>query len=585
MTRLQSKIIILIVFLFNTYYSQQNIFYEITGNKVIDDKALLNILIDFNAPQEYEKAKKIISENIQRKYSDEGYFNAKVGYELNQVDSLKYQMRIFIRENSPTVIKNIEFTSGDSSIGNIDSNAFRFLIGKIFNRIEIEKAIYELLKNREQSGYPFASVEINNFYIYTDSSDGQSYCNLDLDIHQNEKSLIDKIKIEGNTKTKEYVIKRNIRINEGDEFNSNKINAIPEILNRMKYFDAVKPAQYYFDIEKKGVLKIEVKERTTNNFDGIIGYVPSGNKKEKGYFTGFLNLGFRNLFGTERMFLFKWQKDGRLSQELELNYIEPWVFDYPISVSLFLWQRKQDSSYVQRKYEVKMNFLANEEISFGLLLGYESTIPSSELTKTNVLNSNSSIMGIIFSYDTRDDILSPHKGLLFNTTYKYQNKKIHTGLENFSTKAKSNSYLQRIEFNTAYFLSPFNRQVIALSLHARELKGSLIEISDLYKLGGTFSLRGYLENQFLGNRLLWSNIEYRYLIERRSYVYVFFDEGYFFMQKEFLNRNHKLSGFRSGYGLGLNIETGIGILGVSFALSKGDTFTEGKIHFGIINEF
>jgi outer membrane protein insertion porin family len=40
-----------------------------------------------------------------------------------------------------------------------------------------------------------------------------------------------------------------------------------------------------------------------------------------------------------------------------------------------------------------------------------------------------------------------------------------------------------------------------------------------------------------------------------------------------------------GYGFGIKIETGIGVLGVSFALAKGDSFSDGKIHFGIVNEF
>ena len=36
---------------------------------------------------------------------------------------------------------------------------------------------------------------------------------------------------------------------------------------------------------------------------------------------------------------------------------------------------------------------------------------------------------------------------------------------------------------------------------------------------------------------------------------------------------------------GINLETGLGILGVSYALGKGNSLSEGKIHFGIINEF
>ena len=47
----------------------------------------------------------------------------------------------------------------------------------------------------------------------------------------------------------------------------------------------------------------------------------------------------------------------------------------------------------------------------------------------------------------------------------------------------------------------------------------------------------------------------------------------------------EISGFKIGYGLGMNFETALGVLSVSFALAKGDSFSDGKIHFGIINEF
>jgi len=47
----------------------------------------------------------------------------------------------------------------------------------------------------------------------------------------------------------------------------------------------------------------------------------------------------------------------------------------------------------------------------------------------------------------------------------------------------------------------------------------------------------------------------------------------------------KTEGFRIGYGVGFNLETSLGILRVSFALAKGEPFSEAKIHFGIVNEF
>jgi outer membrane protein insertion porin family len=131
----------------------------------------------------------------------------------------------------------------------------------------------------------------------------------------------------------------------------------------------------------------------------------------------------------------------------------------------------------------------------------------------------------------------------------------------------------------------FASQVFALSLHARELRGDQLEVSDLYRLGGTNSLRGYRENQFLANRLLWSNLELRQPFTRRSFGFIFFDSGYYLRDQDPEKNIERSSAIKLGYGLGLNIETGFGILSVSYALAKGDSFSQGKIHFGLVNEF
>jgi len=117
------------------------------------------------------------------------------------------------------------------------------------------------------------------------------------------------------------------------------------------------------------------------------------------------------------------------------------------------------------------------------------------------------------------------------------------------------------------------------------LRGPTFENSDLYRLGGTNSLRGYREGQFLGSRIFWSNLEYRALLTIRSYGFIFFDTGYYLRPGEPDRNIDKSEDFLYGYGLGLNLETALGVLRVSYALGKGDTFSDGKIHFGILNEF
>ena len=103
--------------------------------------------------------------------------------------------------------------------------------------------------------------------------------------------------------------------------------------------------------------------------------------------------------------------------------------------------------------------------------------------------------------------------------------------------------------------------------------------------GGTNTLRGYRELQFLGSRIAWTNLEYRQLLARRSYCFGFFDSGYYFLPENADLAIASSQHVKYGFGLGIRLETGIGNVGVSFALGQGDALSQGKIHFGLINEF
>jgi outer membrane protein insertion porin family len=193
--------------------------------------------------------------------------------------------------------------------------------------------------------------------------------------------------------------------------------------------------------------------------------------------------------------------------------------------------------------------------------------------------------GLNIKIDTRDDYYAPTEGILFNNSYKYSSKKILGPANYITADTKTDVSLQRFEFDFSIFRQIVSRQIAALSIHARELEGSEFEVSDLYFLGGTNSLRGYREQQFEGNRVAWSNLEYRYLLSRRTYALIFFDAGYYLRDADAVHNTPRVSSFLTGYGFGLSLETSLGVLGVSFALGKGDSFSQGKIHFGITNEF
>ena len=311
-----------------------------------------------------------------------------------------------------------------------------------------------------------------------------------------------------------------------------------------------------------------------------------GSNNKGGYVTGLVNVGFTNLFGTGRGASIRWQKLDRLSQELELKYLEPWLIGIPANLNLGYLQKKQDSTYIKTQFNFSLEYMTTDELSASAVVGLETVVPSDNGGSVfTVYNSSSVTTGISIKADTRDDPYAPQKGVYFLNTYTYSRKKI-SGPEQFLTAdVERNIILQRIKVDLGVYYSPVLKQVIALGLHGRELQGKTFEVSDLYLLGGTNSLRGYVENQFMGSRIIWANFEYRLLLTQRSFAFLFCDNGYYFRKAEPDKSILETSGYKTGYGVGMNIETGLGIMTVSYALAKGDTFSQGKIHFGLVNDF
>ncbi len=589
MTRRITKINFLALLLFlNLIYPQSIREVDIEGDDNFSRSEYLTWASIGSGSKYFEGFKDSVKNRIIGSLADRGFINSFVDSIKTQVspDTQFVDIEIFIEEGEPTYINSIYYLNVDSADSAIVDPFFSFQSGKILNKFELEQNIAETLDYFENNKFPFISIKISSINFFSDSVTGEHFADIILDIEKGHESKITKVEIVGNTKTKDYVIIRNLRLQKDEPYSQERIENIPKKLNRLRFFEPVPIPTFYFNSSDEGILQIKVKEKETNNFDGIIGYVPGAGDEEKGYFTGFVNITLRNIFGTERGAAIRWQQEDRFSQELELKYVEPWLFGFPFNLGVNLFQRKQDTTYVQRHIEGSLEFLATEEISAALTISSESTIPTeNEFSSFSVYNASILSTGVNFKIDSRDDVYAPTEGILFNNSYKFSRKKISGPVEYLTPQTLTNINLQRLELDFSFFYEVFFRQVAALGIHAREMRGPFFEVSDLYKLGGTNTLRGYREKQFIGNRIFWSNLEYRYLLTKRSFAFVFFDNGYYLRNEDAARQIERNESFKYGYGLGLSIETALGVLGVSYALGEGDTFSEGKIHFGLINEF
>lgn len=526
---------------------------------------------------------------IAEMYRNEGFY----GFRIDSVridhsdDSSTVRLMFYLYEGIQTTIHGIEFSGNNSFSSSQLLSMMETKTGMPLNEQILESDIRTILDHYSNNGRPFAKISSDGISI--DTADFSRLL-LTLIVDEGQQVFLNEVQISGNSSTKTAVITREARMEHLDLFRQEKLERIQRRLERMQIFSSVSEPQLYIVTAAApdsliGGVSISVKEGSANTFDGIIGYVPSPSPASKGYFTGDVFVAFRNLFGTGRKAFVKWKRENELTQELELQYREPWLFGIPLSVNGTFFQRKQDSSYVKTKLEVRGEFAVTDELSFGANILSEAVYPAADLRQFSVFESNILSVGGDILYDTRDNLLNPQKGIRYSTTVQQGVKEI-TGPQKYLTSALERNYsVQKYSVDAEGYISIFLRQVIMIGFHGKQVTSSRLEVSDLYQFGGTTTLRGYRENQFFASKIAWTNIEYRFLTGRASSLYGFIDGGYYYRPADNLKSIAGQESSLYGYGFGARVETGLGILNVNYALGEGDSFSNGKIHVGIINEF
>jgi len=493
-------------------------------------------------------------------------------------DSARVALFISVEEGKRTVLGSLTL-AGVTALTPADILAqFDTRVGDPLDETILEADIAILLTRYERVGYPFVRCLVDS--VRTRSDGPADSLDLLLRVEEGNRLTIDELRVEGNTETDTRVIVRETRIRYGEAYDPVRVRAIRQRLTRLNIFSAVNEPEVYVRKEHGGLL-LRVQEGNTNTFDGIVGYIPSAQAGESGYLTGMVSVSMRNLFGTGRRLNVRWQKEDRYSQELALGYREPWLFGAPVNAGVEFQQRQQDSSYVRQLLRFRGELMLSEEISVSLLGGTENVIPSDDSTAQRPPRSTILTIGAEILFDTRDDLYSPTTGARYRADGYYGRKRVSESVPD-DTQRES---IQRFGIDVDLFLSIFARQVLALGVHGRQIQGDALDESELYRFGGANTLRGYRENQFIGSQVGWAMTEYRFLLARRSFLYGFVDVGYYYRPADITRTIEASEAVHYGYGIGIRLDTSLGNLGVSFALGKGDSFAQGKVHIGLINEF
>ncbi|MFA5405178.1 MAG: POTRA domain-containing protein [Ignavibacteria bacterium] len=581
------RIVILFSFLFTAQIIAQPIVNSIylAGNDYFSNNELYSAMVNKKDKQFNKEQFNLDLKSIREKYRDAGFLLAKITKSeiLYDTDSVTVDLNITIEEGKRVNIGKINISGNKILSVKEISDLFETKPGKPLDGNTLNNDIKELLDTYEKKGVPFAKAYVENISLYYDGQTPKT--NISILIAEDAKVKIDRVRIKGNDVTNDDVILRELKISGDKYIKRESLQNMKLRLEKLNIFEKVDNPQIY-TLKKTGEtgLLIRVAEGNTNTFDGVIGYAPAVSEKESGYFTGLINLSFRNIFGTGRRIDAKWEKPLKSTQELEFKYGEPYFAGLPLNLNFGFNQRIQDTSYTQRKIDFKGDLLFTDKFTASFLGGYDRVIPTDDSTLTFITNDSRTIYaGFELRYDTRDNVYIPESGIIYKLFYSYGDKKISNSKSSISLNG--NYSIKKYKMDLDIYSSFFKRQTLLLKFFGGYISSDELEDADFFRIGGNKNIRGYREEQFLASQIAYSNTEIRYSMSRKSFLYGFFDFGYYFRPSDEVNLISKQEGFLYGYGLGIRIETAIGLVGVNYALGKGDGFSDGKINFGLINEF
>ncbi|MBD3224362.1 MAG: BamA/TamA family outer membrane protein [Caldithrix sp.] len=454
----------------------------------------------------------------------------------------------------------------------------------VYNRQRIESDLQQMLQRAAENGYPLARAAVDE--IRFQKQGDELAAQIKISVHEGRRIYIKDIIIEGNDYTKDHVILRAVNLQKGQQFRLNEIRQIPRKLNRLGIFKAVRqPTIVLSEAPDSIFVRLEVQEGNATTFDGVVGYVPQrkGRFNTGGYFTGLIDIALNNLFGTARHFRMHWQKPDQFSEDFHIAYTEPWVLGYPVDAGLRLDRTVRDTTFIEWQTQFNTRIRLWRDLSILGSVQRRVVIPDSLASRQQgLLQSNTIDLQIGLEYDTRDYPPNPREGIYYNSSYSYGFKEI-TGPSYLikQDSLQTDVLLQTIHLQFNFYQHLWANQVLAVGINGKQIKGDLLQVSDYFWFGGSRSLRGYREDQFQGKDVVWANVEYGFILNRDSRAFLFNDWGYYRLPLDDGEKSETLT----GYGFGIRFQTAVGILGVDYGLARGDSFGQGKIHFGIISRF
>lgn len=374
-------------------------------------------------------------EALRQFYYNHGYADFRVISSDATLDEANNEYTLTI-----TVEEGERYRFGDvaveSTVDGVDPAELERLLetrsGNIYNASDIQKSMEAISRRVSSQGYPFARIVPRGDRNFETNTIGVTYL-----VDQGERAYVERIEIRGNTRTRDYVIRREFDISEGDAFNQEVISRAKRRLEALGYFTTVNISTAPGSAADRVVIVVDVEDQPTGSFGIGAGYsvddgvVLEASVEEKNFLGRgqFIRLAVGGGLDDARSYSF--------------SFTEPYFLGYRLAAGFDLF-RRQTSSFDHYDYEEQgVTLRVTAPITEDLATTFRYTYKELEYTNDGAFGPDGipgnaddnvsvpvadlidgspykqSVLSHQLVYNTVDDRLNPHEGLYASFTHEY----------------------------------------------------------------------------------------------------------------------------------------------------------------------
>ena len=547
-------------------------------------------------------AEEDINYNLRNYYQDQGFAQVKILGHTKRFteDKIGLMLDVTVDEGSQFIVGkyNVQVESGEKIVYSEQKikNMLDPAEGELFNRAVFEESIAKLQQTYLDKGYLLAEVIPQPFFDEVNAS-----VNINLKISQGDVIIIDNVPIRGLEKTKELIIRRELDwLNiKSDELLDVKVlrKARQRLFQMGPFIRGVDFVPSDTDNNSRKNLVVNIAESPTTGTLSVGG----GYGSEGGIF-GTAEIGQHNLFGRAYRIHLKGELGTRDHHTAEASFGTPWILGTPTRLNARIYNRRRFRRYygtigaLQQQDYLRDRYVWDTRggsITLGRPIAYDIDLSvrfRNEYVKAKTQDEalfNRSTRSVLFAVgrDTRDyrtSLYDPMGGSSNSISYEYSGGFLGDDNE-----------FQKYTADTSWFFSPWWNHVFAIHARAGYMQSKSSDRSVLFYerfyLGGVDTIRGYEDweiypdsaNFIGGNKVFFTNLEYRIPVSPQLTTAVFFDVGQVW-DESIVNVFNQIN-LKRGAGVEARLQM-LGMLarfGWGYAFDRQNREPQGKFYFTI----